>query len=255
MNDFKIIISPAKNLNFDSSNFEYSTSYPLFQSKSKTIVNFIKKKKSSELAELMNISLNLAEENMSRFHAWRLSSGSKLETPAIKLFAGEVFRAFDFQSLQPDKYDRLSKNLRILSGLYGVLSPFDLIYPYRLEMGTRIAIGKNNSNLYEFWRVSLNNYFHEFLQDKVLINLASNEYSKALNIKKLKFKVITPIFKEFINGELKTVMMYAKNARGKMARFLIENDIKSIEEIKNYNRDGYCYDESISSKSDWIFTR
>lgn len=252
---FKIIISPAKNLYFDSSNNNHPTSYPRFQSKSKTIVDVLKKKKTSELAKLMNISLNLAEDNVSRFKAWRKSSGSNLETPAIKLFAGEVFRAFDFQSLQSDNYDKLSSRLRILSGLYGVLAPFDLIYPYRLEMGTRIAIGKDYNNLYEFWNDSLRNYFNEFLGDDVLINLASNEYSKALSIKKSKFKVITPVFKEFKNGEYKTVMMYAKNARGKMARFLIDNDIQSLDDLKNFSEDNYRFQESMSGKDVFVFTR
>jgi cytoplasmic iron level regulating protein YaaA (DUF328/UPF0246 family) len=255
MNDYKIIISPAKNINETPIRFSFENKVPHFQLQAVTLANRLKRFSAEELSSFMNISPQLALQNAKRFNQWKKSEGQENELIAISAFTGEVFRAFDFNTLSTERYDNLSNKLRILSGLYGVLNPFDLIYPYRLEMGTKLSIGERYKNLYEFWEKPLSEYFKRFLGTSTLINLASNEYSKVLKINKLETKIVTPVFKELKNGKLQAIMMYAKNARGKMARYLIENDIKSVEEIKYFAEDGYRFHESLSNDSDWIFTR
>jgi cytoplasmic iron level regulating protein YaaA (DUF328/UPF0246 family) len=253
--NYKIILSPAKNLNEEPSRCEADLTLPAFLAQAQVLVNTLKKKNEEELGQLMKISPKLAQQNISRFHSWKTSKGNEEELIAIQAFSGEVFRAFDFKSISKSSYNELSNKLRILSGLYGVLRPFDLIYPYRLEMGTAMRVDNRFKNLYEFWSDPLAKYFKEFLGDSILINLASNEYSKSIQLNKLGNKVITPVFKEFRNGKFQSIMMYAKHARGKMAKFLIENSLKSTEELKFYNVDGYIYHNDLSTDTNWVFTR
>jgi len=146
--------------------------------------------------------------------------------------------------------------LRILSGLYGLLKPADIILPYRLEMGTPFQVSPKETSLYSFWKTKLTKHVvHELTSDEVVINLASAEYSKAIDFKKIKNPVITPIFKEFKNGKFSTVMIFAKHARGRMSRYLIENDLNNVEDLKTYNIDNYEFDEKQSSKNEWVFVR
>jgi cytoplasmic iron level regulating protein YaaA (DUF328/UPF0246 family) len=153
-------------------------------------------------------------------------------------------------------YENLQNSLLILSGLYGVLKPFDLIYPYRLEMGLPYSPSKEFQNLYQFWNKKLMNYFQKNLKENdVIINLASLEYTKAISLNNLGFRVISPNFQEFKNGKYSMVAMFSKNARGKMARYILENQFSEIENLKAFNHDGYSYDEKISTNDKWFFVR
>ena len=151
---------------------------------------------------------------------------------------------------------KLNEDVRILSGLYGILKPLDLIYPYRLEMGTRFSCKEDQKNLYEFWGDKVTKALKKELQkDEVIVNLASTEYAKVIKVNLLKNKIITPIFKEFKNGQYSVVMMYAKHARGAMTRYLVEQHITDIEQLKLYDVDGYQYNDLLSSENEWVFTR
>lgn len=203
----------------------------------------------------MSISPALSNLNVERYQNWQLPFSLDNSKQAIFAFNGEVYTGLDAYSLTEKQLEKAQKTLRILSGLYGLLKPLDLMQPYRLEMGTRFQIGENK-NLYQFWGDKLTNALNEILEEeKILINLASNEYFKAVNKKKLKGELITPTFKDAKNGEYKTIMMYAKKARGSMARYLIENDVQEISQLKNAIIDDYAYNEQLSKGNDWVFTR
>jgi cytoplasmic iron level regulating protein YaaA (DUF328/UPF0246 family) len=205
----------------------------------------------------MDISLDLASQNVLRFKQWKKASlQPENALTAVEVFDGEVYRALNVSTLDSSKYDVLNKDLRILSGLYGVLKPFDLIYPYRLEMGTKFSPKEDQKNLYEFWGNKVTKTLKKELEkDEVIINLASSEYFKVIRQNLLKNRIITPIFKEFKNGQYTTVMMYAKHARGAMTRYLIENQLSDVEELKMYDVDGYQYNDLQSTKDEWVFIR
>ncbi len=252
----KILLSPAKNLNSQSS-LTHEKSIPVFEKEAYQIVKDLKKIKKVGLQELMDISLDLASQNVLRFKQWKKASlQPENALTAVEVFDGEVYRALNVSTLDPSKYDVLNKDLRILSGLYGVLKPFDLIYPYRLEMGTKFSPKEEQRNLYEFWGDKVTKTLKKELEkDEVIINLASSEYFKVIRQNLLKNRIITPIFKEFKNGQYTTVMMYAKHARGAMTRYLIENQLSDVEELKMYDVDGYQYNDLQSTKDEWVFIR
>ena len=203
----------------------------------------------------MKISPALADLNYERNQDWHQPFSLENSKQAIYAFTGEVFRGIDITSLAEEKIPLLQDRLRILSGLYGLLKPLDLIQPYRLEMGTRISVGKAD-NLYKFWDSNLADALNnEMKGGDLLINLASSEYFKAVPEKVLKTSMITPIFKELKNGDYKIVMTYAKRARGLMVRYIIEKDINTLEELKGFNTDGYAFTESISTETELVFTR
>jgi cytoplasmic iron level regulating protein YaaA (DUF328/UPF0246 family) len=205
----------------------------------------------------MDISVDLAAQNVLRFKQWKKASlQPENALPAVEVFDGEVYRALSVSTLDSTKFDSLNNQLRILSGLYGILKPFDLIYPYRLEMGTKFSPKEEQKNLYDFWGDKVTKTLKKELEkDEVVVNLASTEYFKVIRQNLFKNRIITPIFKEFKNGQFTTVMMYAKHARGAMARYLIENELSDIEELKLYDVDGYQYNELQSTKDEWVFIR
>jgi cytoplasmic iron level regulating protein YaaA (DUF328/UPF0246 family) len=249
-------LSPAKNLN-DQASLTHEQSIPVFEKEAYQLVKDLKKIKKVGLQELMDISVDLAAQNVLRFKQWKKAS-LQLENalPAVEVFDGEVYRALSVETLDSMKFDTLNNQLRILSGLYGILKPFDLIYPYRLEMGTKFSPKEEQKNLYEFWGDKVTKSLKKELEkDEVIINLASTEYFKVIRQNLLKNRIITPIFKEFKNGQFTTVMMYAKHARGAMTRYLIENQLSDIEELKLYDVDGYQYNELQSTKDEWVFIR
>ena len=217
----------------------------------------MKKIKKVGLQELMDISVELATQNVQRFKQWKKASLQPEKAMlAVETFDGEVYRALNVASLDSSKFEVLNRNLRILSGLYGILKPFDLIYPYRLEMGTKFSPKEDQKNLYEFWGDKVTKTLKKDLEkDEVIINLASSEYFKVIRQNLLKNRIITPIFKEFKNGQYTTVMMYAKHARGAMTRYLIENQLEDIEELKLYDVDGYQYNDLQSTADEWVFIR
>ena len=251
----KIIISPAKSLDFESNSKTDVFSQPSFQKEYSLLNKKLKNLSKKKLGDLMKISPALADLNYERNQSWHQPFSPENSKQAIYAFTGEVFKGIDIKSLAEEKIPLLQSRLRILSGLYGLLKPLDLIQPYRLEMGTKLTIGESN-NLYKFWDSSLANSLNDEMQEgDLLINLASAEYFKAVPRKVLKNPMITPIFKEFKNGDYKIVMTYAKRARGLMVRYIIENNINTLEELKRFDTEGYLYTESLSTESELVFTR
>ena len=252
----KILISPAKSINEKAIKSSDST-IPMFQNEAQKIVKNLRKLKVDDLMQLMSISEDLAQLNWNRYKNWKKSDSESEELISAGFaFSGEVYRGLDLASLNSEELEIASKNLRILSGMYGILKPNDLIYPYRLEMGTRLSPIEDQKNLYEFWKDKIAKTLKKELEkEELIINLSSNEYFKAIDIQQIKNRIITPIFKEFKNGNFSIVMMYAKHARGAMARYLIQNVITDIEELKLYNIDGYSFDTNQSNENEWVFVR
>ena len=251
----KIIISPAKSLDFESDAKTTVFTQASFLKESSLLNKKLKDLSKSKLSDLMKISPALADLNYNRNQNWHQPFSLENSKQAIYAFTGEVFKGIDVNSLAEEKIPLLQSRLRILSGLYGLLKPLDLIQPYRLEMGTKLDVGEAN-NLYKFWDSSLADSLNQEMNEgDLLINLASAEYFKAVPKKVLKNSMITPIFKEFKNGDYKIVMTYAKRARGLMVRYIIENNINTLEELKGFNTEGYLYTESLSSDSELVFTR
>ncbi|WP_299159768.1 peroxide stress protein YaaA [uncultured Tenacibaculum sp.] len=251
----KIIISPAKSLDFENKANTNLFTEPRFIEQSVKLNKKLKTLSRKKIADLMKISNDLASLNYDRNQEWLPPFTLDNAKQAIYAFTGEVFRGIDVQTLEEDKIPSLQNNLRILSGLYGLLKPLDLIQPYRLEMGTRLKVGRTE-NLYKFWGDTLANSLNDELEEgELLINLASSEYFKALPKKTLKVPMITPVFKDFKNGQYKTIMTFAKKARGLMVRYIIENDIKSIEELKGFDVSGYGFSDEMSTETELVFTR
>lgn len=252
----KILISPAKSIDEKALKSSVST-IPIFQNEAQKIVKNLRNSKVEDLKKLMSISEDLAQLNWKRYKNWKKStSEDQALITAGFAFSGEVYRGLDLSSLSEKELEIANKDLRILSGLYGILKPSDLIYPYRLEMGTRFSPIEDQKNLYEFWKDKIAKTLKKELEkDEVIVNLASNEYFKAVDIQQLKNRIITPVFKEFKNGKFTIVMMYAKHARGSMARYLIQNQLTNIEELKLYNIDGYSFDSNQSNENEWVFVR
>lgn len=251
----KIIISPAKSLDFESKVPTELYTQPRFLDKSEKLNKKLKTLSKDKLSDLMKISADLSALNYDRNQNWETPFTKVNAKQAIYSFTGAVFQGIDVNSLQEDKIPVLQDKLRILSGLYGLLKPLDLIQPYRLEMGTRLKIGKKE-NLYKFWDNDLADSLNEELKDdELLVNLASTEYFKALPKKTLKVPMITPVFKDFKNGEYKTIMTYAKMARGYMVRYIIDKNAETIEDLKGFNVENYRFSEELSSGNDLVFTR
>jgi hypothetical protein len=253
----KILLSPAKSISLTDKEDYPLVTLPDFVKEAEVLVKKLKRIKPKELMTLMNISNELAEQNAERYRSWfQPVELSDCTQPCSFIFTGEVYRALDIHTFSESEIHFAQEKIRILSGLYGVLKPLDLIFPYRLEMGTKWSPDTKNKNLYEYWRSKLTKHLkQELLEDEKIINLASSEYSKVLDWKKIPNRVITPVFKEFKNGDYKIVMMYAKHARGAMARYLIQHDIKSADDLKLYNVDGYSFDDKLSSEKEWVFVR
>ena len=251
----KIIISPAKSLDFESSAKTTMFTQPSFLKESSQVIKKLKGLSKNGLSELMKISPNLASLNYDRNQNWETPFTTKNSKQAIYAFTGEVFKGIEVSTLADDKINSLQDRLRILSGLYGLLKPLDLIQPYRLEMGTRIKIGQAD-NLYKFWDKTLAEALNNEMDNgELLINLASSEYFKAVPKKVLKNQMTTPIFKELKNGEYKIVMTYAKRARGLMVRYILDNNVNSLDELKGFNVEGYGFSEALSTDSEFVFTR
>jgi cytoplasmic iron level regulating protein YaaA (DUF328/UPF0246 family) len=251
----KFIISPAKSLNFSDISPTKEISEVEFLKLSNIIIKEIKKLDVKDLEQLMNISNNLAKLNYDRFQDWNLPFEKNKVKQAVFAFDGEVYNGLDAKTLKDNQINYLQKNVRILSGLHGILKPLDLIMPYRLEMGTKIAI-KKSKNLYDFWKVTVTNFLNqENSSDDIIINLASKEYFDVIDKKTIQNKIITPEFKDYKNGKLATISFFAKKARGQMVRYAIDNKIINPIELKKFNIDNYCFDENLSSEKQWIFTR
>jgi len=250
------VISPAKTLDFDTPVSTNKYSEPRFLDQSQQLIEQLKKLSSQEISNLMKISDKLAGLNMARFQQWQTPFTEENAKQAILAFKGDVYTGLAAGTLDDKGLDFAQQHLRILSGLYGVLRPLDLMQPYRLEMGTPFQ-NDAGRDLYSFWgdkiRQSLEG--EPALKDGVLINLASNEYFKAVDAKKLKATIITPAFKDWKNGQYKMISFYAKKARGLMSRYIIDQQINTPEKLKQFDSDGYRYSEEMSQKNDWVFIR
>lgn len=251
----KILISPAKSLDFESPIPFATYTQPEFLTYSKKVQAVVKKLSPKDLSELMGISSKLADLNYERNQKWKTPFLPENARSAVYAFSGDVYIGLDAYSIQENQLEQLQSKLRILSGLYGLLKPLDLIQPYRLEMGTSIAIGESK-NLYGFWKEKLTKHLNKELSSgEVVVNLASKEYSDAINLKALKVPVITPEFKDYKNGKLSVISFFAKKARGMMVRYIIDNQIENPEDLKGFNSEGYQFDSKLSAENKWVFTR
>lgn len=251
----KLVLSPAKSLNYESELPTKITTEACFLNEAQRLNKLLKKKSARSLSKLMKISDNLGQLNYERNQNWSLPFTQDNARQAVYAFSGDVYRGLDVYNLQSDKLDKLQDTVRIISGLYGLLKPLDLIQPYRLEMGAKFPVGKNK-NLYEFWKTKITKALNEELEDdEVFLNLASNEYFKAIDTKALKVPVVTANFKDLKNGEYKTIMTFAKLARGYMTRYILDTNAKTLDDIKGFNYEGYGFSEAMSSETELVFIR
>jgi cytoplasmic iron level regulating protein YaaA (DUF328/UPF0246 family) len=251
----KIIISPAKSLDFETPVATNLYTQPQFLEDSVKLNKKLKTLSRKKIGDFMSISKDLAELNYERNQNWSFPFTPENAKQAIFAFTGEVFRGIDVTTLEEEILPVLQDRLRILSGLYGLLKPLDLIQAYRLEMGKKLKVGRTE-NLYKFWGDKIADTLNaELADDELFVNLASSEYFKAVNQKVLKVPMITPVFKDFKNGEYKTIMTFAKKARGLMVRYIIDNDVTTVAALKGFDIDGYGFAESMSTETELFFTR
>lgn len=251
------ILSPAKSLDFEKQ-FNIRDTKTRFKEETNHLIEVLKSKSEEEVQELMSISDKLAQLNVERYDNFKKRT-PKYAKQAILAFQGDVYQGLAAESFSHEEHDYAQQHLRILSGLYGLLRPLDLIQPYRLEMGTKLETDKGN-NLYDFWGDKITKELKKDLKsqgDNILINLASNEYFKSVNKKDLKkdFQIIDIEFKDFKNGKYKIISFFAKKARGLMSRYIVKNQIKKVEDLKGFDLDGYSFDESESTKNKLAFKR
>ncbi len=238
------LLSPAKKLETSKLNLSLELTLPEFNIDTKKILAVLKNKSVDDLQKLYSVSKEIAELNFQRFRDFDHDYKEENTKASLFMFAGEVYNGLDANNFSNQELDFANSNLRILSGLYGILRPFDKINPYRLEMGTKCAIG-SCKNLYEFWQDNITEHINK-TNNKVIINLASTEYFKVVKEKKLKANIVTPIFKDFKNGEYKIIMMYAKKARGLMANYIVKNKITEWQNLKLFNYEGYKFHPEMS---------
>jgi len=253
-----ILLSPAKTLDYETKIKGPSFSSPYFLSKSKNLIKNLKNKKLEEISNLMNISEKLALLNSDRYKSWK---GSRKESPsskqAIFVFKGDVYQGLNIEEFKKKDLDYSQNHLRLLSGLYGVLRPLDIIEPYRLEMGTKLKIS-NTKNLYEFWSDDIANQILkdlELIKSNTILNLASNEYFNSVKSLEKSANIISPAFKDLSKGKYKIISFYAKKARGLMASWILRNKIQKEEDLINFNIGGYYFSETESSKNVPVFLR
>lgn len=251
----KLVLSPAKSLDFDSELPTSQFTEACFLKQAERLNRLLKKKSARSLSKLMDISKDLGQLNYERNQEWSLPFTTSNSRPAVYAFNGDVYRGLDAYTIDPKHLDKLQDTVRIISGLYGLLKPLDLVQPYRLEMGTKFPVGKNK-NLYEFWKKQVTKALNdELADDELFINLASNEYFKAIDTKALKVPVINVKFQELKDGQYKTIGIFSKLARGLMTRYIIDTGAKTLDDIKNFDYENYRYTEALSSERELVFTR
>ena len=244
----KIVVSPAKSLDYESKLPTTRGTQPAFLETTAKLNRKMSRMTKNEISKLMSISDKLADLNYTRYQDFKEEHNKKNSRPAVYAFNGDVYAGLDAYSIPTEKLDQLQDSLRILSGLYGILKPLDLIQPYRLEMGTSVGIERKD-NLYEVWQPKITELLNKEMEaDELFINLASNEYFKAIDTKKLKAEVISPVFKDFKNGKLKIISFYAKKARGAMVRYIIDKDVHNLEELKGFDYMDYRFSEEHTEK-------
>ena len=250
-----IVLSPAKSLDLETPSTTKLQTTPDFLDRSAALIDVLRNFSPGQLAELMSISDPLAVLNVGRYASWTPDTGEARQ--AIMAFNGDVYAGFDARSLKPKQLDWAQEHVRILSGLYGVLRPFDMIHPHRLEMGTRLATA-DGKDLYSFWGERITQTLNAQLEATAadaLVNLASEEYFKSVKPKLLKAPVITPVFEEWKGGKYKIISFFAKRARGMMARYAAVKGLTDPEKLKKFNEDGYEFDKRASTETSWVFRR
>jgi len=252
-----IVVSPAKKLDYDTPAKTKSKTMPDFLDDSQILIDRLRDFSAIDIAELMHVSMKIAELNFDRYEGWTPELTTDNAKQAMFAFKGDVYGGLDADSFSAADIKFAQKHFRMLSGLYGLLRPLDLMYPYRLEMGTKLE-NERGKNLYEFWGSTITNAINNQLKatkSDVLINLASNEYFKSVKPKELNGEIITPAFKEYKNGEYKMIGIYAKRARGLLSRYIIQNQLNDPEDIKNFSEEGYKFNKKLSKGNNWVFTR
>lgn len=252
-----IVVSPAKTLDYETPPKTKISTIPDFLDDSQELVNRLRKFSSLDIAELMKVSKKIADLNFDRYEAWNKKFTEKNAKQAVLAFKGDVYTGLDAESFSAADFKFAQKHLRILSGLYGLLRPLDLMQPYRLEMGTKLETDRGK-NLYEFWGSTITEGLNKQLKktkSEHLINLASNEYFRSVKPKELDAEIITPEFKEYKSGDYKMIGIYAKKARGMLSRYIIQNHLTDPEDIKSFNEDGYKFNKQLSKRHKWVFTR
>lgn len=251
----RILLSPAKSIDMGKRLKTTDTTLPVFLTDAEYLMSKLSKLSAKKIGGMMSLSKELAELNFQRNQEWKPETQlGDNSGHAAAAFNGEVYRGLDATTLNAAGIQRAQEEIRILSGLYGLLKPMDVIRPYRLEMGTKWAVTPSKKNLYQYWGKRIAEALNAEEQE-VIINLASSEYFKAVDAKTLKARVITPVFKEFKNGEYKMLMVYAKKARGMMARYAIDHRISDPGQLKLFDTEGYMFDANQSTENEWVFTR
>jgi cytoplasmic iron level regulating protein YaaA (DUF328/UPF0246 family) len=253
-----ILLSPAKKLDYDTAAVTARYSEPEMLRDAQYLINKLKKFSTRKIGKMMQISPALADLNCQRYRNFHAPFTPENAKQAALVFKGDIYLGLDAESFDDTDFTFAQKHLRILSGLYGLLKPLDLIQPYRLEMGSNFAVTAKLKNLYLFWGDKITQAVNRDLQaqgDKGLINLASNEYSKSVKAKEISGQFITPSFQDLKNGRYKPVFLWVKQARGMMARYIVKNRLTNVEDAKGFNMNGYCYNEEMSHDTQWVFIR
>ncbi len=251
----KFILSPAKSMNFDKQDVISTSSQISFPDNTEKIMKKLKKLSAKQIGNLMKVSANISDLNYERFQKFSTEFTEDNSKQAILAFTGDAYRGMDATTFSKKDFEFAQNHLRILSGLYGLLKPLDLIQPYRLEMSTKIEISAKEKNLYAVWKENNTEALSKELKGDWLVNLASNEYFKSIDNKQLDGKILTVGFKDFKNGQYKTIMTYAKFARGLMSRYIIKNQLTDIEGLKGFDYENYVFNNELSSDNEWVFTR
>jgi hypothetical protein len=252
-----MVISPAKTLDYESPLATTKNSQPRFLDQSQQLINQLQKLAPHDISNLMSVSDKIGTLNYDRFQAFQQPFDSSNARAAVLAFKGDVYTGMQAETFSAAEFTFAQKHLRILSGLYGLLRPLDLMQAYRLEMGTKFA-NQSGKDLYQFWDNKITDLLNQDIKDsgnKVLVNLASNEYFKSVQLKQLDADMVTPVFKDYKNGKYKIISFYAKKARGMMAAYIINNKINKAEDIKGFNIEGYRFNSDMTAGSDWVFTR
>jgi len=253
-----VLLSPAKSIKKLPLTKGVEATQPALIEHSEYLVNKLKKYSVGKIKKLMGVSDDIANLNFERYQNWALPFTEENAWMAGYSFDGAVYWGLDAPSLTKNEMKWGDDHIRILSGLYGVLKPTNRMFPYRLEMGTRMAVTSTKTNLYKFWGDKITESLNHDLGksgSETIVNLASNEYFKSVNKKILDGHLITPVFKDFSNGEYKALMTYAKKARGLMARYIVKNKIVDVEKIKGFDYEGYTYNDRLTEGDTWVFTR
>lgn len=248
-----ILLSPAKTLDESPAPRDLPATQPALLAEAEKLIIHLRKLKEKDIAELMDLSPKLAALNHSRYAAFHTPFTVKNAKQALLMFKGDVYTGFDLPNYTAKDYDFAQTHVRILSGLYGLLRPLDLIQPYRLEMGTALKVGRAK-NLYEYWRGQLTAEINTAKPD-VVVNLASSEYFRAVQMNALSAPLITPVFKEKKGNQLKIIGLFAKRARGLMTDYAVRNSITKPEKLKNFSAEGYGFDPDLSHETEWVFVR